>query len=216
MCNAAGWRTHKQSDGKEITYMLCGDEHCHYYMSADSFVLKRNPTNGDFEYLQRNQQRVRPAEMRNAKPIQQPIQSRSRKTAYTGKKKGLFILVEFDDIKFSRADIKAVYDSICNMKGYHTGQFVGSVHDYFLEQSDGKFDLTFDVVGPVTMSKSESYYGSNSSWGVDVNISEMVLETLIRLEWRQHSRSGVPTLCRLWRGAVWARVDDLAMRRKVV
>ena len=42
------WRTHKQSDGKEITYMLCGDEHCHYYMSADSFVLKRNPTNGDF------------------------------------------------------------------------------------------------------------------------------------------------------------------------
>ena len=172
------WRTHKQSDGKEITYMLCGDEHCHYYMSADSFVLKRNPTNGDFEYLQRNQQRVRPAEMRNAKPIQQPIQSRTRKTAYTGKKKGLFILVEFDDIKFSRADIKAVYDSICNMKGYHTGPFVGSVHDYFLEQSDGKFDLTFDVVGPVTMSKSESYYGSNSSWSVDVNISEMVLETL--------------------------------------
>ena len=120
------WRTHKQSDGKEITYMLCGDEHCHYYMSADSFVLKRNPTNGDFEYLQRNQQRVRPAEMRNAKPIQQPIQSRSRKTAYTGKKKGLFILVEFDDIKFSRADIKAVYDSICNMKGYHTEPFVGA------------------------------------------------------------------------------------------
>lgn len=172
------WRTHKQSDGKEITYILCGDEHWHYYMSADSFLLKRNPSNGDFEYLQRNQQRVRPAEMRNAKPIQQPIQSRSRKTAYTGKKKGLFILVEFDDIKFSRADIKAVYDSICNMKGYHTGPFVGSVHDYFLEQSDGKFDLTFDVVGPVTMSKSESYYGSNSSWGVDVNISEMVLETL--------------------------------------
>ena len=34
------WRTHKQSDGKEITYMLCGDEHCHYYMSADSFVLQ--------------------------------------------------------------------------------------------------------------------------------------------------------------------------------
>ena len=64
--------------------------------------------------------------MRNAKPIQQPIQSRSRKTAYTGKKKGLFILVEFDDIKFSRADIKAVYDSICNMKGYHTEPFVGA------------------------------------------------------------------------------------------
>ena len=85
-----------------------------------------------------------------------------------GSAQGLFILVEFDDIKFSRADIKAVYDSICNMKGYHTEPFVGSVHDYFLEQSDGKFDLTFDVVGPVTMSKSESYYGSNSSWGNDV------------------------------------------------
>ncbi|MDY3876205.1 MAG: hypothetical protein SOZ60_02140 [Prevotella sp.] len=81
------WRTHKQSDGKEITYMLCGDEHCHYYMSADSFLLKRNPSNGDFEYLQRNQQRVRPAEMRNAKPIQQPIQSRTRKTAYMERKK---------------------------------------------------------------------------------------------------------------------------------
>ena len=69
------WRTHKQSDGKEITYMLCGDEHCHYYMSVDSFVLKRNPNNGDFEYLQRNQQRVRPAEMRNESQYSSPFRA---------------------------------------------------------------------------------------------------------------------------------------------
>ncbi|MGI6222304.1 MAG: M6 family metalloprotease domain-containing protein [Prevotella sp.] len=101
-----------------------------------------------------------------------------RRAKFEGKRKGLFILVQFEDIKFSRTDIQQAYDSICNFKNYSSGKFTGSVGDYFREQSDGQFELDFDVVGPVTVSKDEAYYGENSGWSTDGNLCEMVIEAL--------------------------------------
>ena len=63
----------------------------------------------------------------------------ARRSKFEGKRRGLFILVEFNDIKFSRPDIHQVYDSICNYSGYNTSPFKESVGDYFREQSDGRF-----------------------------------------------------------------------------
>ena len=102
----------------------------------------------------------------------------ARRSKFEGKRRGLFILVEFNDIKFSRPDIHQVYDSICNYSGYNTSPFKESVGDYFREQSDGRFELDFDVVGPVCVSKNESYYGGNSAWGLDSNLGTMVTEAL--------------------------------------
>lgn len=102
----------------------------------------------------------------------------ARRSKFEGKRRGLFILVEFNDIKFSRPDIHQVYDSICNYSGYNTSPFKESVGDYFREQSDGRFELDFDVVEPVCVSKNESYYGGNSAWGLDSNLGTMVTEAL--------------------------------------
>jgi len=55
---------------------------------------------------------------------------------------------------------------------------VGSVHDYFYDQSYGQFDLTFDVVGPVTLSKEYGYYGENDNNGNDKRPATMVIETV--------------------------------------
>ena len=49
-----------------------------------------------------------------------------------------------------------------NKEGFSTSDgFVGSVKDYFLAQSDGRFDLTFDVKGPYMMPSNYEYYGNN-------------------------------------------------------
>lgn len=82
---------------------------------------------------------------------------------FTGSKKGLIILVQFKDNPFAIDNPLETYQNIANQEGYRNSEgAIGSVHDYFLKQSNGVFDLTFDVVGPYTTPNVLSYYGQNS------------------------------------------------------
>ena len=95
----------------------------------------------------------------------------------TGKRKGLVILVNFQDKKMNANNTREQFDRMMNEVGYHDNGNAGSVHDYFLAQSYGKFDLTFDVVGPVTVSKNLADYGGNyGPMGDDVDPQGMVYE----------------------------------------
>ena len=78
----------------------------------------------------------------------------------TGEIRGVIILAEFTDKKFSRDDINEVYSSMANDDGY-TGPYAsGSIRDYFTAQSGGKFTPTFDVIGPVELPRESAYYAS--------------------------------------------------------
>lgn len=102
---------------------------------------------------------------------------------FVGSKRGLIILANFVNQQFEGYreedmgdSLRLVYDSLANMPGY-TNQFgaIGSVHDYFSDQSLGMFDLTFDVFGPVNLDKTVNYYGRNVA-NSDVYAPEMIIE----------------------------------------
>ena len=99
---------------------------------------------------------------------------------YEGEKKGLIILVEFPDIPFSSEDPLQTWSDIANKQGYADNGAIGSVGDYFYDQSYGKFRLKFDVVGPVMAAHSHEYYGDNVDFGYgfwfDKNIGELLEE----------------------------------------
>lgn len=96
---------------------------------------------------------------------------------YTGKKKGLVILVEFPNLSMSSENINDIMADRFNKQGYNQDGHIGSVHDYFFDQSYGKFDLTFDVVGPVMATEDYGYYGRNSEiYGQDANARELIRE----------------------------------------
>ena len=97
-------------------------------------------------------------------------------THYEGDKKGLVILVNFADLKMHATTARKDFDRMFNLAGCHDNDLMGSVSDYFRDQSYGKFRLTFDVVGPVTVSQPYSYYGKNTASGTDVNVRDMVVE----------------------------------------
>ncbi len=97
-------------------------------------------------------------------------------TNYVGDKKGLVILVNFSDLKMHATTARKDFDRMFNLPGCHDNDLMGSVSDYFRDQSYGKFRLTFDVVGPVTVSQPYSYYGKNTSGSTDVNVRDMVVE----------------------------------------
>lgn len=69
-------------------------------------------------------------------------------TLYIGNCRQLVVMASFQDQDFLE-DQQATYQKwnrIFNEENYTEGEYAGSVHDYFMAQSYGQFNLTFDLV----------------------------------------------------------------------
>lgn len=175
------WKTIKLADGTEIRVELKGDEFGHYYQAADGRTFKMNSL-GKYETVNLKELAKKAYEKKKAMQVyttekQQAKQAKGiNKISYTGKKKGLIILVQFNDLKFKPENTLDLYKRIINERGFKEGRFKGSVKDYFWDQSYGQMEFDFDVVGPVTMPKGYAYYGQNKGDDSNVNIGELVVE----------------------------------------
>ena len=166
----------KTADGKEIRAQLVGDEHAHYYLSADgkTYVMQNGlAVEADQAQLIEKAAAHR-AKANKARAARRKVGGAGK--VYEGKKKGIIILVEYTDVKFEEDHDKTLFSRIANEENFQEGDFVGSVSDYFKAQSGGRFELDFDVVGPVTLANKMSYYGSNNCQGDDKRPEEMVIE----------------------------------------
>ena len=64
-----------------------------------------------------------------------------------------------------------------NEEGFSYNGATGSCRDYYVDQSDGLFQPTFDVVGPIKLKHNMAYYGSNGGVNSsDIRPHEMVVE----------------------------------------
>ena len=184
------WRTYNQSDGTKIELMLIGDENFHYFTTTDNVSVVEK--NGSYYYADVTGQFLTATDMlahaphlrtaaettavaqlgntpanlnrirTNMPQVTMPRKVGDPTGTFTGSKRGLIILVSFDDLDFKDEDANAVFTDMVNTEGYSNNQgAVGSVHDYFSAQSYGMFDLTFDVAGPYKAPKSVTYYGEN-------------------------------------------------------
>lgn len=160
------WKTLRLADGTEVRATLVGDEFGHCWQATDG---QRYVQRGDVFVVQTaasarksQQRRIVAQQRRELRMRQMQARRAAAPAAYTGDKKGLIILVEFKDIKFQPGNDQTLYNHVANTPGY-TDQngYQGSVADYFKAQSRGVFNLTFDVVGPVTVSGNVADYGEN-------------------------------------------------------
>lgn len=73
------------------------------------------------------------------------------------------ILAAFTDVGFrlSSEETFERWDAMLNQSGYAEHGANGCVSDYFRAQSQGLFDVTFDLMGPVVLPNSMAYYGRN-------------------------------------------------------
>ena len=65
---------------------------------------------------------------------------------YQGDKRQLVYLVAFSDLRFLDENPTELWEKVFNQLDFSEDKFVGSVHDYFLDQSYGLFNLTFDLL----------------------------------------------------------------------
>ena len=82
-----------------------------------------------------------------------------RAKPYTGEKRQLVVLASFSDLDFESEDPLDLWNTILNQPNYHESPFHGSVHDYFYDQSYGKFDLQFDLHA-IKVNKEHAIYHS--------------------------------------------------------
>lgn len=166
--------------GEQVEAVLVGDEFGHGFLTADGRLL-RPLDNGRYTEMDKTMMekkwQIRSTET-NDKRIQRSV-SRRKSNDLTGKKKGLVLLVEFSDRAMTEAGNREAFDEMFNQIGYNKNQHIGSVHDYFLDQSYGKLDLEFDVCGPYKVSKELAYYGKNDMYNNDAHATDMIVEALI-------------------------------------
>lgn len=95
---------------------------------------------------------------------------------FSGNFKGLVLLVNFGNLSMSSVNPQHEFYLQFNQAGYSRNNHIGSVSDYFYDQSYGAFKLDFDVIGPLTLSRDYEYYGNNKDNDNDAYPATMVAE----------------------------------------
>lgn len=180
------------TDGSTVVATLTGDENGHWYVDDMGRTLTEDSA-GVAHYLSLYEIDL----CMKAKTERMSIRNNSRKArlakttsvltrgsndgtsqGYIGKKKGLVILANFTDKKFTYTQDD--FNALANEKGYSQNGARGSVSDYFRDQSYGKFEIKFDVVGPYDLSHPMEYYGKDTKHieGEDSLVGEFVTEAV--------------------------------------
>ena len=186
------------ADGRQVAAELRGDENMHWFETEDGECYVRDAKGvfvaADMQAMEQTAAKRRAlAAAHRAQRLSRVRNKQVRSgemrasiggdhVTYTGKKKGLVILVEFPDQPFKEGHDNAYYQRVCNEPGFSMKEdgreYIGSVRDYFYAQSNGQFELTFDVVGPVVAKNKMAYYGGNGSYGNggDLNVAYLIKE----------------------------------------
>ena len=74
------------------------------------------------------------------------------------------LMVEFTDVKFREQHTQELINDYLVKEGFQyckAPRSCGSIRDYFVAQSQGKFKPNFKLLGKVTVDKPHDYYGAN-------------------------------------------------------
>lgn len=169
-----GWQTKSQPDGTTIQLRLVGDEFHHYWADANGNIVKQD-ANGYWRVVE---SQPTPATIKARRQASHMLQSRPKKAVGSVNlaPRGLVILVNFKNSKFTAVNTQAAMNDLMNSSSYTYNGATGSVRQFFSDQSDGQYTPDFDVIGPVTLTNNVAYYGGNDSYGDDKLPGDMVVE----------------------------------------
>ena len=169
--------TYTQPDGSKINIYLHGDEWGHWATDDAGNILEQD-ADGYWRVsnsLTRSTLSLRmeqAAQKRAAAAQVRAEYAQKASSANFGSPRIPVILVGFSDKAFTKT--AAQFNSFFNTSGYSENNAIGSVWDYFNENSFGQFTPTFEVLGPVTLDNNMAYYGGNNS-NDDDKLPEMAL-----------------------------------------
>lgn len=190
---APGLRTLTNADGTKVEAYVHGDESFSWVVSADGKTLLEY-SNGRWAPAMREGKALTAVEnnvirLRDEKPAYElenpngdkkrmaPLDPNGRTTFPTlgDDVHACIVLIEYADVKFTVPNPVQTFTDMCNKEGFSDYNAKGSVRDYYIASSNGKFKPTFDIYGPVEVSHPAAYYvgagsglpgdGSNAYFG---------------------------------------------------
>lgn len=198
-----------QPDGTLLSVNLVGDEFYHFNTTADGYTIIYNEA-GAYVYAQRVGETLQatqvlahnegertaaelsllaatPKYLVDETSVAEGHMRRAKRNVNLSdfdfeNFRGLVILIDFTDVKFSSDEPQEFYTQMFSSEGftgYHdpiTNRDVscpGSVHDYFKDQSNGAFQPPFDVYGPYPAT-----YGQNGMYQARSNQCQSLSTTI--------------------------------------
>ena len=200
-----GLHDYVQPDGSTVALQRVGDEFFHTLATPDGTAVAKGADGFYYYTTLQGISSVRVADNLSARPaaeidgiqtvsVQELAASRKDRIAKarafrspaavakkasqvpsTGTPRVPVLLVQYSDYKFKDQDANATFTEF-----FSTGEV--SAHQYFVDQSNGKYTPQFDVYGPVTLPNKRSYYGGNDYQGNDKAVGEMVADGCLGLD----------------------------------
>lgn len=181
-----------QPDGSTIQAILSGDEYMSFYTDVQTGkCLVQDHTNGFWRTMS-DQEAATAATQWQEVSKQRKLDS--NKILYLGgtPNKGVVhlpvLLVDFADLKyFEHGGTKDSLEMLLNKDDFDFVPYTsskgvkyhaGSACNYFKTQSFGKFEPTFDIIGPITLDKELAYYGQDNESIKDINYYELIREAV--------------------------------------
>ncbi len=182
------WKTITLADGSMVRVEAAGDELCHFWRSeaGDAYVKQNNVfVKADVHAL--NEAVAAERDMLNELRMSRfqkyfghefgAVADGKKKIPalkrLEGVKKGLVMLVEFADIHFTEGHTSEFYRHVLNEGGPAEMGYQGSVKQYFLDQSNDKFTVDFDVSSIIRMPKAHNSYTNDVRAMVRAAIDEL-------------------------------------------
>ena len=94
-----------------------------------------------------------------------------------GNQKVLCILVEYPDRRFSKS--RTDFENMWNQTNYDVEGSMGSIKEFYAENSYGRLNVTATVVGPYMVQHDGAYYATHGQTLSGSNVHELVTEALI-------------------------------------
>lgn len=164
---------YRQPDGTTILLRRHGDEYYHWTTDSQGRILQKN-RKGFYEVSSISEAAHR-ANIRKASARRRSAASYDAPPVTNfGERKILCIIANFSDSTFVIENPRDKFDAMLNRQGYDYNNAIGSVRDYYVENSLGQYKPSFDVYGPVTLSRSSAYYDDYEDAGGSV--AEAIME----------------------------------------
>lgn len=150
---------------------------CALAVSADEIVVRRG---------------CRPVRSSALKSSRRAVELKQDTKAFSGERHQLVVLTSFSDQPFMDSDPLTLWDRIFNQKNFKESPFYGSVHDYFFDQSLGKFDLKFDLFYiPINVSRVKYASTVDGDENSKYLVSDLVDSLKTRnIDWSKYDWSG--------------------------
>lgn len=195
-----------QPDGTQLTLVRGGDEHLSYHATEDGYIvalgangycyatgidgtewkvshcLAHNAEHRGMDekrWVAANAVSEIEAHMRVAQSRRiSEMRAIGRSDNPVGEHRYPVLLVEFADKEFSLENPVDTFSQQFNAKDFSGNGARGSVRDYFMAQSGGKYKPSFGICGVVKLSRPYAYYGAHSGTSNDARVGEMVKEAV--------------------------------------